>query len=115
MELDREYLQHLILAWYARAETWSPKSRTGPYSQGTRTAAEVDRGRAARAAIRDSALGPMLCAVCDVWDVHLTDLGRRAGMDGARIGSIVAQSNPTSAESSAIRTALEKILEGKIG
>ena len=115
MQLDREYLLGLVLAWYAGVKTWERPVTIFANRRETRSAADDDRGRKARAALRESSIGGLLRAACDAWDVHLTELARRSGMDGARMSQIVLASDVTEKESSAIRAALDQMLEGSHG
>ncbi len=94
----------MVLRRYASISTSSsagPRSGPKPW---------LDGGRIAAVASRSEKLGELIVCVCDAYDVALTDLGRRSGMDSARIGSVCRGDRPSPEESYRLRNALEEIV-----
>jgi hypothetical protein len=106
--LSSEYLLRLVLEWYSRPSNhFASRVQGGPYSGSARTAAAADGGRWAARALAAQDVGSLLLVACDILDVALTDLSRRAEIPMHAIQEIASGRHPTEPEGAAIRRLLE--------
>lgn len=104
-----EDLLRKVLIFYAYPGNWAKPF--GKISRHPR--AVVDSGRLAKAAIKAQTFGAMLCVVCDVLNIALTELGRKTGISDPRIGAIATGTEPTPEESDKLCKELDVLIKSR--
>jgi len=104
-----EKLLRRVLLFYAYPGSWAKPP--GKYNRPPK--AVVDSGRLARAALKASSVGAILCTTCDILGLALTELGRKCAILDPRMAEIARGETPTEEEADNLINKLDEIFEAK--